>query len=94
MKKALSLIFSLFLLCALGPMAAADELAPAREVVNINSADVETLTKLHGIGPSRAEAIIAWREANGDFVSVDQLVEVRGIGPTTIEANRDILSVE
>ncbi|MDQ2078057.1 ComEA family DNA-binding protein [Marinimicrobium sp. ABcell2] len=94
MKKVISLVFSLFLFCALAPMAAADEAPAALESVNINSADVETLVTLSGIGPARAEAIIAWREANGDFVSVDQLVEVRGIGESTVEANREVLSVE
>lgn len=94
MKRILSLVLSLFLFCALAPMATADEASPAPEVVNINSADAETLATLHGIGRSRAEAIVAWRDANGEFVSVDQLVEVRGIGATTIEANREILSVE
>jgi len=94
MKRILTLALSLFLFCAFAPTAMADEAPDAPKVVNINSADAETLATLHGIGPSRAEAIIAWRDANGEFVSVDQLAEVRGIGATTIEANRDILSVE
>ena len=94
MKRILSLVLSLFLFCALAPMTAADEAPTAPEVVNINSADAETLATLHGIGASRADAIVAWRDANGDFVSVDQLAEVRGIGATTIEANREILSIE
>lgn len=94
MKKILSLVLSLFLVCALAPMSVADEAPAAPAVVNINSADAETLATLHGVGPSRAEAIVAWRDANGEFVSVDQLAEVRGIGATTIEANRDVLSVE
>ena len=94
MKKFLSLVLSLFLVCALAPMSVADEAPAAPAVININSADAETLATLQGVGPSRAEAIIAWRAANGEFVSVDQLVEVRGIGATTIEANREVLSVE
>jgi competence protein ComEA len=94
MKKVFSLVFSLFLFCTLAPMAAADEAPAMPETVNINTADVNALVTLNGIGPARAEAIIAWRESNGQFVSVDQLVEVRGIGESTIEANRDILSVE
>lgn len=94
MKRILSLVFSLFLFCALAPAAAADEAPTAPEIININSADAETLATLNGIGPSRADAIIAWRDANGEFASVDQLVEVRGIGAATIEANREWLSVE
>src|SRR5690625_6095626 len=75
MKRILTLALSLFLFCAFAPTAMADEAPDAPKVVNINSADAETLATLHGIGPSRAEAIIAWRDANGEFVSVDQLAE-------------------
>jgi competence protein ComEA len=57
-------------------------------VVNINTADIEELTKLKGIGEKKAEAILAWRKANGDFKSVDQLLEVKGIGEATLAANR------
>lgn len=94
MKKYLSVIFSLFLFCVAAPLAVADEASAAQEPVNINSADLETLVTLNGIGEVRAEAIIAWREDNGQFVSVDQLAEVSGIGEATIEANRDLLSIE
>ena len=38
---------------------------------------------------TKAEAIVAWREANGQFKSADQLAEVKGIGLKTVEKNRD-----
>ncbi|UJF20111.1 ComEA family DNA-binding protein [Vibrio sp. SS-MA-C1-2] len=58
--------------------------------VNINQADSEELDKLLlGIGPSKADAIIDWREKNGEFISIDQLAEVSGIGKATIEKNRE-----
>jgi len=62
--------------------------ATSQEVVNINTADVQALTKLKGIGAKKAEAIVAWRKANGAFKSVDQFSEVKGIGEKTLEANR------
>lgn len=61
--------------------------------ININTADVQTLTKLKGIGPKKAEAIVAWREANGDFKTVDQLLDVKGIGEATLAANRDNIRI-
>lgn len=62
-------------------------------LVNINTADVEELTRLKGVGQKKAEAIIAWRKENGNFKSVDDLLEVKGIGEATLEANREIISI-
>ncbi|GAB1265987.1 helix-hairpin-helix domain-containing protein [Aurantivibrio infirmus] len=60
------------------------------ERVNINSADVDALaSSLHQVGVKKAEAIVAWRNENGNFTSVEQLMEVKGIGESTLEANRD-----
>lgn len=61
--------------------------------VNINQADAPTIAKsLDGIGASRAEAIVAWRDAHGPFKKADDLKHVKGIGKATIERNRsDIL---
>ncbi len=53
--------------------------------VDINTADVEELDELPEIGPSTAESIIEYRQANGKFTSVDELEEVPGIGPATLE---------
>ncbi|MGD8176735.1 ComEA family DNA-binding protein [Marinimicrobium sp. ARAG 43.8] len=61
--------------------------------VNINTANVDTLAALEGIGVKKAEAIVAWRDANGEFVSLDQLSEVKGIGSATIESNRDRMAL-
>lgn len=52
--------------------------------VNINTADKETLTLLPGIGPVTAEAILAYRQANGDFKSIDDLTKVKGIGEKSL----------
>ncbi|OHC44231.1 ComEA family DNA-binding protein [Rhodanobacter soli] len=57
--------------------------------VNINQADAATIAKsLDGIGQSKAEAIVAWREAHGPFKKADDLNHVKGIGKATIERNR------
>jgi competence protein ComEA len=64
------------------------------ERVNINTADAATLDRvLDGVGPSKAEAIVAYRKANGVFRSIDQLAAVKGIGLATVERNRDRIVV-
>jgi competence protein ComEA len=60
--------------------------------VNINQADARTIAKsLDGIGASRAQAIVAWREAHGPFKKADDLKHVKGIGKATIERNRSAI---
>ncbi|MGB5210696.1 MAG: helix-hairpin-helix domain-containing protein [Gammaproteobacteria bacterium] len=58
--------------------------------VNINTADAELLAQeLEGIGPARARAIVAYREAHGPFTSADQLMDIQGVGPRVLDINRD-----
>ncbi|MNP23800.1 ComE operon protein 1 [compost metagenome] len=62
---------------------------------NLNTADAATLQQnLNGIGKAKAEAIVAYREANGPFQAVDELLEIKGIGNALMERNRDKLAVE
>lgn len=61
--------------------------------VDINSASVEELQTLSGIGAGKAQAIVDYREANGAFASVDELVNVKGIGEKTLANIREELSV-
>ncbi|MDX1590030.1 MAG: ComEA family DNA-binding protein [Oleiphilaceae bacterium] len=87
------LLAMLLALClALSTTMATQALAEA-PLVNINEADAETLADLDGIGPAKARAIIEFRETQGRFVTVDHLEEVSGIGLTTVENNRDRLTV-
>lgn len=66
----------------------------ANPSVNINTADKDTLvTMLNGIGEKKAEAIIAYREENGPFKSVEDLANVNGIGESTVEKNQDIIVI-
>ncbi len=62
--------------------------------VNINRASEGELTSLNGIGSSKAQAIILYREMFGDFKNVDELAKVKGIGAKTIEKNRARLQVQ
>lgn len=63
--------------------------------VNLNSADAATLQReLDGIGEVKARAIVEYREANGPFAAVEELLEVKGIGEATLAKNRDRLSVD
>lgn len=63
--------------------------------VNINAADAETLKRdLSGIGSAKANAIVAYRESNGPFASVDELLEVKGIGKALLDKNRDKLAIQ
>jgi competence protein ComEA len=64
--------------------------AYAADSVDINTADAKTIDRvLVNIGPSKAEAIVAHREANGPYKSLEQLAKVKGIGLKTVEKNRD-----
>jgi len=64
----------------------------AAEPVNVNTASAEQISEnLKGIGPSKAQSIVAYREANGSFQHVDELVNVKGIGIRTIDQNRDLI---
>ena len=86
MKALRHLVLAALLVAGIGPLAAAP--------VDINSADAATLAAaINGVGPSRAAAIISYREANGPFASVDELTAIRGIGPKLLERNREVISV-
>ncbi|MFP7722039.1 ComEA family DNA-binding protein [Lysobacter sp. A3-1-A15] len=81
-------LLSLFLVAGLAGTAL------AAEKVNINTADAATIDRvLLNIGPSKAEAIVAHRKANGAFKSVEQLALVKGVGLKTVEKNRDRIVV-
>jgi competence protein ComEA len=61
--------------------------------ININTAGVEELTSLPGIGPSYAKRIVDFREKNGPFKRVEDLLNVQGIGEKTLEKIRDKVTV-
>jgi competence protein ComEA len=69
--------------------------ALAAEPVDVNTASAEQLAEaLNGVGEAKAEAIVAYREANGPFEHIDELINVRGIGMATVDKNRDTIRIE
>ncbi|MBB6445958.1 helix-hairpin-helix domain-containing protein [Bacillus benzoevorans] len=62
--------------------------------VNLNTASEEELQTITGIGPSKAAAIIEYRETNGHFQEVEQLMEISGIGEKTFEKLKEEVSVK
>ena len=73
--------------------APASATATAAAPVDLNTAALEQFDALPGVGPVTAAAIVAWRNANGRFTSVDQLAEVDGIGPARLEKLRPLVRV-
>ena len=67
--------------------------ARKQKVININRANEGELVSLDGIGSSKAQAIILYRDMFGDFKTVDDLAKVKGIGAKTVEKNQRRLSV-
>lgn len=64
----------------------------AQQPVNINAAGAEELAEaLKGVGPSKATAIVSYRDENGPFKHVDELVNVKGIGIRTVDINREFI---
>ncbi|WP_108947044.1 ComEA family DNA-binding protein [Shewanella halifaxensis] len=63
------------------------------QLVKINSGTVNELAALNGVGETKAQAIVEYRKANGNFKSIEQLNEVKGIGDKLIEKNRAYLSL-
>ena len=63
--------------------------------VKVNTADAETMSdELQGVGLSKAQAIVEYREKNGPFQSADELAEVKGIGARTVEINMTNILIE
>lgn len=65
----------------------------AEEKINVNTADLETLMTLPGIGETLAQRIIDYRETYGPFTAPEDLTEVSGIGEKRLDAIRDFISV-
>ena len=75
---------------------ATQQIAPDAQAVKVdlNTADATTLQRdLVGIGEAKAQEIVAYRDMNGPFATVDELLEVKGIGKAIYEKNRDKVAV-
>lgn len=85
MKKLIALMLAL----------AVSAIAWAADVLNINTANAEQIAAaLKGVGMSKAEAIVEYREANGAFQHIDELVNVKGIGVRTVDLNREVIRLD
>ena len=63
-------------------------------IININTAGVDDLIKLNGIGESKAKAIIDYRTKNGLFKSIEEIMNVSGIGEKTFEKLKEYITVK
>lgn len=73
---------------------AQDDIASSTsQTVRINYASKEEIVELPGIGPSKADAIVQYREENGLFTSIEDLLQVSGIGEKTLESLREYIQV-
>jgi competence protein ComEA len=77
------------------PAAPAKVLLGPATTVNINRADAAELqAKLTGVGPQKAQAIVAYRQQHGAFQRAEDLQNVKGIGPKTFEKNKDKIKLQ
>lgn len=76
-----------------GALAAGRRGAAPATPIDLNRASASELERLPGIGPTRARAIVRWREEHGGFGAVEDLLKVRGIGPATLERLRPLVAV-
>jgi competence protein ComEA len=96
MKKAMLVLISVALL-GVGSIAFSQSASPNASdeaQVNLNTATVEQLVELPGIGEAVAARIVAYREANGSFGKIEELMNVRGIGEKTFLRLRPLIFVE
>lgn len=85
-----SIFFSFSAMWLMTGLARAEE----EEKVNINTAAIEQLLNLKGIGQTKAEAIVNYRKEHGNFSKIEDLINVAGIGGATFEIIKDKITVE
>jgi competence protein ComEA len=100
LNLATSVIFSVLMAVSLSSFGQETSVSPGPlsveiEQVNINHADASTIARvLDGVGLSRAEAIVNFREEYGNFVDAEDLLLVRGVGEVTLRNNQDRISFD
>ena len=87
-------VFTILLLIVLTLSAAGSLAAEASGVVNINTADSEQLSLLPRVGPTVAQRIVDFRQENGRFQTLEDLMLVRGIGEKTFELIKPHITLE
>jgi competence protein ComEA len=66
--------------------------SPSGDLININTASLAELDSLPGIGPALAQRIIDYREENGAFTTIEDIMDVSGIGPATFDRIKDLIT--
>ena len=64
----------------------------SQDLININTASVEELDSLPGIGPTIAQRIIDYRDENGPFQTIEDILNVSGVGPSTFDQIKDLIT--
>ena len=85
---------ALFTALAMVMLVAGSVAAEAGPTININSASVEELAQLDGVGRKYAERIVTYRNENGPFKAPEEIMLVAGIGEKTFEANKERIVVK
>lgn len=76
---------------AMAPKALAP-VAQRADMVNVNTASAAELAEdIKGVGLAKAQAIVDFRELNGEFLQLEELTQVKGIGAATVEKNKSII---
>jgi competence protein ComEA len=89
-KRVFSLFIVITLVITLVPLAMAEE----QEKINLNTASAEELVQIKGIGHKYAQRIVEYREKNGPFNQVEDVMNIKGIGSKTFESIKDSIKVE
>ena len=89
MTRTFALLTAVFFALVVVGVVFAEGTAP----ININTAGVDELVQLNGVGPAYAAKIVQYRQANGPFKTPEELLKVPGIGPRTLELNKDRIVV-
>jgi len=66
---------------------------PSADLLDINTATVEELASLPGIGPTTAQRIVDYRTENGPFARIEDIMNVAGVGPATFDSIQDLITV-
>lgn len=96
------IIFTLLLTCSQPsfsaqlnePFVAIDDVMEVQTKLNVNEADISQLTKIKGLGPKKAQAIVSYINENGKLTSLDELVNIKGIGTKLVTKIRPFLTIE